>query len=128
VLKQCVRCRLPFSFIQKTPPFIKLKHFPQLQLQRVASLDSSSESERPRAIVIEGLDVADPGWVLLDASDILVHVQTAEARQTWDIEAIWNNPEEWGDDEDDSSQLSPRAPHTNNGVIAGGRGAMQNDW
>lgn len=45
------------------------------------------QGERP--LGLEGEDTGD--WVLLDMTDVVVHLMLADARKFYDLERLWNN-------------------------------------
>jgi ribosome-associated protein len=47
---------------------------------------------------VEGLD--DARWVLMDYGDLIVHVFLDEAREFYDLEALWGDAEQWEWDEE----------------------------
>jgi ribosome-associated protein len=45
-------------------------------------------NEREKPIHVEGNP--DSGWVLMDYSDVIVHIFTAEQREHYDLERLWD--------------------------------------
>lgn len=39
-------------------------------------------------IRVEGLDITDPTWCLVDGGRMIVHIMTEKARDTWDVDAV----------------------------------------
>jgi len=53
-------------------------------------------SEKVKAAGVQPLGAEGRGnsdWVLIDLGDIIVHVMTAQAREFYDLERLWGQPE-----------------------------------
>lgn len=48
---------------------------------------------QPDSLSIEGEDSED--WMLLDAGTVIVHCFTPEGRETYELEKLWNNIEDF---------------------------------
>lgn len=65
------------------------------QTQVKALADSVTEKLAEKGIMpvhIEGYNIAT--WILLDYSDVVVHIFTDETREFYDIERLWTDAEE----------------------------------
>lgn len=64
--------------------------------RHVRALASSVASEAKKAgftpIGVEGEE--DGEWVLVDLADVVVHIMLPKARQFYDLEGLWLNPEQ----------------------------------
>lgn len=48
---------------------------------------SGKKAKAPR-VRVEGLDVAEPQWCLIDGGRVVVHVMTEAARANWEVEGV----------------------------------------
>lgn len=39
-------------------------------------------------MLVEGLDVKDPQWCLVDGGQAIVHIMTQTASETWEVESV----------------------------------------
>ena len=59
-----------------------------------ALADNVSEKVKAKGIVPIGSEGrGNSDWVLIDLGDIVVHVMTAQAREYYDLEGLWGEPE-----------------------------------
>lgn len=60
-----------------------------LDLEQSVGLNILQKQRKPNSkVIIEGLDVLEPQWCLVDGGRAIVHVMTEQARQTWEVEAV----------------------------------------
>lgn len=52
-----------------------------------SSTPSKRKSKIP-PVLIEGLEIAEPQWCLIDGGKAIVHVMTPKARRTWQVEGV----------------------------------------
>jgi len=69
------------------------------------------KAEFGRSVRIEGLQTAD--WVLIDASDVIIHLFRPEVRTFYNLERMW----QFGDTV--SSSLKPLPPEVTNPTTSG---------
>ncbi|KAK9898976.1 hypothetical protein P389DRAFT_209014 [Cystobasidium minutum MCA 4210] len=70
-----------------------LKVFDEQLARSEAASNTSTASPTKRKnkipkVLIEGLEIREPQWCLIDGSKAVVHIMTANARKTWQVEGV----------------------------------------
>ena len=57
-------------------------------LQAEQNVDTTPNGKRKQKtkILVEGFDVPEPQWCIVDGGRAMVHIMTQRARETWDVE------------------------------------------
>jgi hypothetical protein len=53
-----------------------------------AAPPSKKRKQKIPMVLVEGLDIKEPQWCLVDGSKAVVHIMTAHARDTWEVEGV----------------------------------------
>jgi ribosomal silencing factor RsfS len=49
-------------------------------------LGNGKKRKQKTKILVEGFDVPEPQWCIVDGGRAMVHIMTQRARETWDVE------------------------------------------
>lgn len=52
-----------------------------------ASIHSKRKNKIPK-VLVEGLEIRDPQWCLIDGGKAVIHIMTSNARRTWQVEGV----------------------------------------
>lgn len=52
-----------------------------------ASIHSKRKNKIPK-VLVEGLEIRDPQWCLIDGGKAVTHIMTSNARRTWQVEGV----------------------------------------
>lgn len=63
--------------------------------EEAAAVSSPSNASNPpkrkkkvSPVLLEGLDIKEPQWALIDGGKAVIHVMTSKARRTWQVEGV----------------------------------------
>lgn len=48
----------------------------------------SKRKKRIPKVLVEGLEIKEPQWALIDGSKAVIHIMTKKARKTWQVEGV----------------------------------------